>query len=88
MIDDFTCNYGRFHNYSETIGENDYVLVQICVWCGRRIRFNKSEGVIDQRRYQEAHRLDYLQEAERDYSRYYSGERAKNRNDLKSHKLK
>lgn len=72
MIDDYTCKDFGLHDYSETVGDDENLLVEICVRCGHTIRFPKCElGRIDNKRYGETHELWFLQPCHKLYEKYY-----------------
>lgn len=48
------------------VGEDESVLVEVCRFCGRKVRFNKRNGKIDEKRYLELHRRDFLQSRGKD----------------------
>ena len=46
----------------EKVGEDKTVRVDVCIHCGRKVRFNKDkEGNVDDRKFMKEHRRDFLQ---------------------------
>lgn len=43
------------------IGEDNSVIVEVCRFCGRKVRFNKRNRKIDEKRYLDLHKRDFIQ---------------------------
>ncbi len=77
MIDwnhpDFKCGEDQFfHEYSRSLADTRSKIVEQCVRCGYVIEFVVGkDGRIDNHRYVNAHALDFLQQDDPLYVRYY-----------------
>jgi endonuclease I len=46
----------------ETVGDDSKVHVDVCIHCGRKVRYNKDkDGRIDNEKYLKDHKRDFLQ---------------------------
>jgi len=59
-IDLSTCNKWGRHDFKRII-DNSTAVVEVCIKCGKRMVYNKREGKIDNKKYQEANKRLILQ---------------------------
>ena len=66
----------RLHDYSHVVADDENVIVEKCVNCGKVIRFNKAiepdgRERIDDKRYAFTHQVWFMQPSHPEFERYY-----------------